>query len=423
VNHAAGVIAAPRAGMLHAFEAYGLELEYMIVSRRTLDVQPLADDALTLAGGVPGSGEACRGALGWSNELASHVVELKNVAPAPLDGLATRYQREIAALDALLAARDARLMPGGMHPWMDPRSETRLWPHAHADVYRAYDRIFDCRAHGWGNVQSTHVNLPFADDRELERLHAAVRVALPIAPAIAASSPYVEGRRAAALDQRMRVYASHAQAVPSLTGHIVPETVRSRAQYERDVLQPMYADIAVHDPGGVLRHEWLNARGAIVRFSRNAIELRVMDVQECPAADVALAALLIDLVRALYEERWSSLAAQQSVPLAALTAALDACVARAQRARLDHREYLRLFGMHAAQCEARALWEHIAQALDTAHATHGELWRKVAAHVLAHGTLAQRLIDAAGDTPGREMLRSVYGELCASLAAGRLFRA
>ena len=37
------------------------------------------------------------------------------------------------------------------------------------------------------------------------------------------------------------------------------------------------------------------------------------------------------------------------------------------------------------------------------------------------GTLARRLLDAAGSAPSRERLRLVYGDLCASLAEGRAF--
>ena len=33
----------------------------------------------------------------------------------------------------------------------------------------------------------------------------------------------------------------------------------------------------------------MNSRGAIARFDRNAIEIRVIDVQECPKADLAIA--------------------------------------------------------------------------------------------------------------------------------------
>ena len=47
-------------------------------------------------------------------------------------------------------------------------------------------------------------------------------------------------------------------------------------------------DIAPLDPDGTLQHEWLNSRGAIARFDRNAIEIRVLDIQECPVADLAI---------------------------------------------------------------------------------------------------------------------------------------
>ena len=72
----------------------------------------------------------------------------------------------VARVNELLAPHGARLMPGAAHPWMNPDTETRLWPHDDDTIYRAYDRIFDCRGHGWSNLQSMHVNLPFADDDE-----------------------------------------------------------------------------------------------------------------------------------------------------------------------------------------------------------------------------------------------------------------
>ena len=84
-------------------------------------------------------------------------------------------------------------MPTGMHPWMDPAREFELWPHGDREIYAAFDRIFDCRGHGWANLQSMHLNLPFADDDEFGRLHAAIRALLPLLPALAASSPFADG--------------------------------------------------------------------------------------------------------------------------------------------------------------------------------------------------------------------------------------
>ena len=135
------------------------------------------------------------------------------------------------AIDQLLEPMGARLMPTAMHPWMDPRTETRLWPHDNALIYQAYDRIFDCKKHGQANLQSMHINLPFADDAEFARLHAAIRLVLPIIPALAASSPIADGKASGYLDYRMEAYRTAVQRVPSAIGQVIPDTVNSRAEY------------------------------------------------------------------------------------------------------------------------------------------------------------------------------------------------
>mgnify|MGYP000736711005 CR=1 FL=1 len=263
---------------LHAFAGYGIELEYMIVDREMLSVMPIAD-ALLQAGGGKGT-DVDRGRFGWSNEIVLHLVELKNTRPDPaIEALAAGFQSEIRTINRLLEPMGARLMPGGMHPWMDPATETRLWPHDQAPIYQAYDRIFGCRQHGQANLQSMHLNLPFADDAEFARMHAAVRAVLPILPAIAASSPFNGGRAGEELDGRLAAYGTAVGRVPSVIGQLIPDTAKSHAGYEAEVLEPMYRDMAAFDPAGVLRHEWLNARGAIPRFDRSAIEVRVIDVQ------------------------------------------------------------------------------------------------------------------------------------------------
>src|SRR5436305_13954842 len=207
---------------LRAFEGFGIELEYALVDAQSLDVRPRADALLAaMAGRATSSAE--RGALGWSNELVRHVVEVKNVQPAKsLAALPAAFGVEVHAANALLAKDAARLMPTGMHPWMDPRVETQLWTYDAAAIYAAFDRIFDCRRHGWANLQSMHINLPFADDAEFARLHAAVRAVLPLIPALAASSPIAEGRAQPCLDYRLEVYRTNATRVPAITGEVIP---------------------------------------------------------------------------------------------------------------------------------------------------------------------------------------------------------
>jgi glutamate---cysteine ligase / carboxylate-amine ligase len=411
-------------GSLHLFEGFGIELEYAIVDEETLAVRPWCDRVLAEAAGEIVS-EVERGPIAWSNELVAHQIELKTNGPvARLDGAAGDFQASLGEIDRILGAHDARLMPGGMHPWMDPSREAVLWPHEYHEVYASYDRIFGCRAHGWANVQSMHLNLPFADDREFERLHAAVRIALPILPALAASSPYVGAARAAWLDERLRHYREHASRIPSLTGPVVPEQVWDRESYEKYVLSPIWRDLASHDRDGVLGREFSNARGAIARFDRHAIEIRVIDAQECPAMDIAIAAATTALVRALVEERWCSLDQQKRVPTGALASVLWSVAEAGGDALVGDRELLGCLGVAGnGASRASELWHRLLEELDWAGDGTDGPWHGALELLIREGTLARRLVRALGPTPSRDELERVYRELCECLRDGRPFRA
>lgn len=418
------------AGSLHAmtlpipaFGAIGIELEYAIVARDSLDIAPLADNLLGRIAG-PGATDAVRGAYGWSNELVLHVIEIKNLAPSPsLSGMAKAFANEVAMIDSLLRDADARLLPGAMHPWMNPARETRLWPHENAAIYHQFDRIFDCARHGWANLQSMHVNLPFSGDAQFARLHAAIRLALPIIPALAASSPFADAAATPHADCRLAMYRDNSARLPPITGAVIPETVRSRAEYEEMILAPIYRAIAPHDPDATLQHEWLNARGAIARFERDAIEIRVTDTQECPRADIAIAGAVTALVRMLYEEVTAPLAAQQAFSSPALVDIFGACVDAGEMAYIGGdggAAYLKMLGYPEPACSAQQLWRHLLRRLRPEPGIDG--WTLAALdHILEHGTLATRLRRAVGSDVSRTGLHRVYSDLADCLRAGRMF--
>ncbi|QDV38613.1 carboxylate-amine ligase [Tautonia plasticadhaerens] len=414
---------------LRLFEGIGVELEYMIVDRETLAVRPIADRLLSAVSpsGGPES-EVELGPISWSNELAAHVVELKTTSPAPSpSGLYGPFREHVRRIDAILEPMGARLMPTAMHPLMDPAAEARLWPHDYGPVYETFDRIFDCRGHGWSNLQSMHLNLPFSGDEEFGRLHAAIRLILPILPALAASSPIVEGKVTGLLDNRLEFYRHNCRRVPEVTGRVIPEPAFTRAEYDRLILEPMYAAIAPLDPDGVLRHEWLNARGAIARFDRSAIEIRLLDVQECPSADLAIASLVVASVRALVEERWSSTGDQRALPVDVLEPILLSCVggsglSASERSVVADPAYLRCFGLDArGPRPALDLWRHLFHALRDELGP--EVDRSPLPLILDRGPLARRILGRLGAdgpvTPSE--IRSVYADLCDCLVDDRPF--
>jgi glutamate---cysteine ligase / carboxylate-amine ligase len=403
---------------LHAFTAYGIELEYMIVDRRTLSVLPVADELLQRGAGKYVS-DVERGKFGWSNEIVLHLIELKNTRPDPvLETLPAAMHNEIQAIERLLEPMGARLMPTAMHPWMDPGTETRLWPHDNALIYQSYDRIFNCSKHGQANLQSMHINLPFADDAEFARLHAAIRLVLPIIPALAASSPIADGKASGFMDYRMETYRTALERIPSACGQVIPDTVSSRGEYEERILAPLYRDIAALDTHGVMQHEWLNARGAIPRFERNALEIRVTDIQECPQADLAIAATVSAVARALYDGRWSTLAMQQAMATDALVDVLHACIRDADQSIVNDADYLRLLGFPDRQCKAGELWFHL---IETISLKRSACWQEPLRVMLERGPLARRILRAVGQDFSKTHLHEIYAKLCDCLATGQMF--
>lgn len=453
---------------LRLFEAYGVELEYMIVDAQTLSVLPISDKVLYQVAGEYVS-QVDLPDVAWSNELVLHVIELKTAEPAPgLERLAEKFQEHVERVNELLEPLGGRLMPSAMHPWMDPWQEMKLWPHEYSPVYEAYHRIFDCRGHGWANLQSVHLNLPFAGDDEFGRLHAAIRLVLPIMPALAASSPIMDRRLTGLMDNRLEVYRTNARRVPSCTGLVIPEPVYTQSDYERLILQRMYEDIASLDSEGVLQHEFLNSRGAIARFERNSIEIRVLDVQECPAADVAVCAAITAVLRALVAERWTGVKTQQAFPTDWLAALLVDTTRDAERTVIRDRAYLDMFGFPEDGCTAGELWSHLVQSLGLLNNQgHGEpssspsphrkasardvpcetcepsapgsragqcstcptachhglaaSWQEALQVILDRGPLARRIAASVRVEADADPFEEVYRELCNCLAAGRMF--
>jgi hypothetical protein len=195
----------------------------------------------------------------------------------------------------------------------------------------------------------------------------------------------------------------------------------TRAEYERQILAPLYRAVAPHDPDGVLQHEWLNARGAIARFDRNAIEIRVLDTQECPQVDVAFAAFIMDLAESLCESAFYRPTAGAQLPTRLLAEIFISCAHEADHARIAHADYLELLGMTRKDCNAGNLWWSIAERLDRRNTPRAGIWRAPIEFALSRGPLARRLVRAIGPRPSRSALHELYAALADALDAGKPF--
>ncbi len=406
---------------LSIFSAYGIEIEYMIVDRKHMNVMPITDKVLHHVAGEYRN-EVDQGEIAWSNELVLHVIETKTNGPAKsLLQVPEHFLKNIKQIQTILDEMGARLMPTAMHPWMNPFKETRLWPHDSKEIYDTYNGIFNCQGHGWSNLQSMHINLPFANDKEFALLHSAIRTLLPILPALSASSPIVEGSSTGIMDTRLEAYRQNSKIIPSITGLVVPEAVISEKEYQRLILKPMYKAIAPFDKDKILQDEWLNSRGAIARFDRNAIEIRVLDTQETPAVDLAIASFIIQVLKKLSDKSWSNVIEQNTHETAALAQILDKVIVDADQAVIDDRDYLQLFSFPDKKCSTQELWQYCRESVDLNTGEFAASTTSIIDFILKEGPLARRILNATGNSVKKSRLHETYRVLCDALLEGEPF--
>ncbi len=411
-----------KTGHLHLFEGYGIELELMIVDKTSLEVRPLTDFVLSKVAGKIVN-EVSVGALAWSNELVMHVIELKTDGPTKtLKGLHLSFLEDVQRINGILADKNAMLMPTAMHPLMDPARDTKLWSHDDATIYETYDRIFGCKGHGWSNLQSIHINLPFHDDEEFGRLHAAIRLVLPLLPGLAASSPVYEGKVSGVLDSRLEFYRHNQKAVPAVTGNIVPEQAFTAQEYEDRIYTPLRKAIAPHDAAGILEDYWLNSRGAIARFDRNAIEIRLLDIQESPRMDLAVITTVVSAVKGLVDGVFLPYEKQRAWHEEPLKAELVEGIKAGGDAVVRNADYKAVFGLDPdADATVRDVWKQIVKKLHLKGGYPIDFYHDDVMYLLTRGTLSGAIVKALGPRPAAGKIKEVYASLCQTLALGGRF--
>ncbi len=402
----------------HLFEVYGIELEYMLVGKLDFKVNPIVDKLLTKKNGELTS-DVANGKIEWSNELVAHVVEIKTNGPtADLNDLGLLFYENIKEINELLAEFDTILLPTAAHPLMDPHTETQLWKHHYSKIYSLYNRIFDCKGHGWSNVQSMHINLPFFDDAEFGKLHAAVRMLLPIIPGLAASSPVLDGNFTGFKDARMNYYKTNQKEIPQMTGKVIPEQVFNKQDYYDRIFEPINRAIKSFDSENILDHHFVNSRGAIARFDRNAIEIRVIDVQENPSADIAIAAMIIEVFKLLVSEELVSLQDQKDWHENELFEIFDEVIKDAENTLITNERYLAVFDLKKAS-DVKSIWKRLYELvknnLSETHQKHIEF-------ILQNGSLSTRILKALRSDFSEKNIIKVYSRLEKCLEGNRMFR-
>jgi glutamate---cysteine ligase / carboxylate-amine ligase len=224
------------------------------------------------------------------------------------------------------------------------------------------------------------------------------------------------------VDARLAWIIRHQARIPESCGQIVPETVRSLRAYREEVLQPMFRALDGMEDAGAIRHDFFNARGAVFKFSRRAMEVRVLDTQECVRMDVAVAVFTRAVLRRLTSR--IKRGRPGAPPHALLVADFHACVAQGSQARVwaPHLEAPRAAdGTASARDVLRGLLRDAAAAVRPGEEPYFEL----AARVVEAGSLGERIRAALAPVPDGELTlaaRRLYGELADCLETNEPWR-
>lgn len=284
--------------MYKPLEVLGPEHEYSLVDQN-LKPMPISDQIIKgYRGRTVNFIELPKFTFG--KELQMHVMEIKGNSPfaSPIEFEETMSQAVIS-LSGIVEKYGARLLGMGMHPLLR-LEDTSVWSHYHQKIYSEYAKIFNLRQHGWLNIQSFHLNFPFQKEADAIATHNQLCNVIAYLPAIAASSPFYEGKPGRDIDNRLQFYKVNQREVPEITGDVIPDYASTLENYKRDIIRGYSAALGKAGADKILLgREWVNSRGIIFRFDRSALEVRVMDEQECVKSDVALACFVRAALRGM----------------------------------------------------------------------------------------------------------------------------
>lgn len=254
-------------------------------------------------------------------------------------------------------------------------------------------------------------------------MHTAIRLLLPLLPALAASSPIAGRKWTGNVDSRLHAYVHHCDAIPPLIGKVIPEVIRDQDEYDRIVYRPIGAAIAENRMSPVMRAEFLNARGAIARFDRGSIEIRVMDVQEYPGADVAICAAIVSVLRDLVDQQWCTLEQQALIDTDSLRAILDATIRDGEHVVIQMPEYLSCFGLSQPSIKVSKIWSTLLDRARRRDSAVDNLFAPLQV-IRETGTLSHRIRQALAnhDTPCDDDLLGVYEQLADCLVRWEPFQ-
>ena len=149
----------------------------------------------------------------------------------------------------------------------------------------------------------------------------------------------------------------------------------------------------------------------------------MLDVQECPEADLAIASLIINALKLLVEEYFVPLEEQKKFKTESLAAIFKQVIKSGEHTVIDNTDYLKAFGLNAVdEMTAVEIWHFISRKIDRKYPQALDHWRDELTLLFDEGTLSTRILNALETNLEFENLKMVYSELCDCLENNQMLR-
>jgi glutamate---cysteine ligase / carboxylate-amine ligase len=246
----------------------GVEEEFSILDRQTLELLPRFEQLREVSAGDPLLREAIAG------ELISSEIEIISGAGADLHDALARQRERRARLFALAEAQGVALGATGTHPWADYREQ----PIIDTEHYRRVEEGLKYVA--WrNNTFSLHVHLGVNGIDRAVRVCDRLRPVLPLLLAISANSPFLDGRYSGLASARTQ---SFTKSFPRCG---VPDPFGGWPAY-REYIEFLLRTRSIVE----FTQVWWSVRP---HFSFGTVEVRICDAQATAGESEALAGLMV----------------------------------------------------------------------------------------------------------------------------------
>ena len=222
----------------------------------------------------------------------------------------------------------------------------------------------------------------------------------------------VEGVFTGISDTRLSYYGQNQIRIPSITGEVIPEAIFTQKDYETQIFERIRKGIARFDKESILDPVWVNSRGAIARFDRGSIEIRLIDVQEFAGADLALANLVCSAIKWLYERNDPE---SREVSSELLAVIYNNCINKGLKAKINNKHYLRLLELNQTSLEVGMVWSHLLDKVVKNDPGFPPHFAEIIQNIVERGNLSERIINNLGKAPDRDEVVNVYKKLAGCL--------